>query len=102
MDTVRRTLEDGFDERDLTLTGLAEHLDISTRTLQRRLRAAGVTHRSLLRALRQELAARSLATGASQRQIARALGYSGAAAFQRAFKRWSGKSPGQLRRPGKR
>lgn len=98
IDTVKRELQDGLHARDLTLKRLADHLCISERTLQRRLRAAGVTHRGLVRDVREELANRSLATRVSQRQIARSLGYSGAGAFQRAFKRWSGVTPGQLRR----
>jgi AraC-like DNA-binding protein len=98
IDTVKRVLEDGLNERDLTLTRLADRLGVSTRTLQRRLRAAGVTHRGLVSGVRKELAARSLAARVSQGQIARALGYSGAGAFQRAFKRWSGVTPGGLRR----
>jgi AraC-like DNA-binding protein len=97
IDTVKRVLEDGLHQRDLTLTRLAEQLGVSTRTLQRRLRAAGVTHRRLVSDVRKDLAARSLATRVSQRQIARTLGYSGRGAFQRAFKRWSGVTPGQLR-----
>ena len=98
IDTVKRVLEDGLNERDLTLTRLADQLGVSTRTLQRRLRAAGVTHRALVSDVRKEIAARSLASRVSQGQIARALGYSGAGAFQRAFKRWSGVTPGELRR----
>ncbi len=97
IDTVKRVLEDGLHERDLTLTRLADQLGISTRTLQRRLRAAGVTHRALVSGVRKEIAARSLATRVSQGQIARTLGYSGPGAFQRAFKRWSGVTPGQVR-----
>ena len=100
--TVRRLLQDGLQERDLTLTRLADRLGVSARTLQRRLRAAGVTHRGLVRDVRQELATRSLATQSSQGQIARSLGYSGAGAFQRAYKRWSGMTPGEIRRrPGR-
>jgi len=98
IDTVKQVLHDGLHERDLTLTRLADQLGISTRTLQRRLRGAGVTHRSLVRHVREDIANRSLATRASQGHIARTLGYSGPGAFQRAFKRWSGVTPGQLRR----
>jgi AraC-like DNA-binding protein len=98
IETVKRVLADGVHDNDLTLTRLAAQLAVSSRTLQRRLQAAGVTHRQLVRDVRQELAARSLATGVSQGRIARALGYSGAGAFQRAFKRWSGATPGQVRR----
>jgi AraC-like DNA-binding protein len=98
IDTVKRVLETGLHERDLTLTRLADRLGVSTRTLQRRLRGAGVSHRGLVRDVREDVASRSLATRASQGQIARTLGYSGPGAFQRAFKRWSGMTPGQLRR----
>jgi AraC-like DNA-binding protein len=98
IDSVKRVLEDGLHARDLTLKRLAENLGISERTLQRRLRSAGVTHRGLVRGVREDLATRSLATRVSQGQIARTLGYSGTGAFQRAFKRWSGITPGQLRR----
>ena len=98
IETVKRVLEHGIYERDLTLTRLADGLGISARTLQRRLRAAGVTHRGLVRDVRQNVATRSLSTHASLGQIARSLGYSGTGAFQRAFKRWSGMTPGQVRR----
>jgi AraC-like DNA-binding protein len=99
IDTVKRALEDGLHERDLTLTRLADQMGVSPRTLQRQLRAAGVTHRGLVRDVRQEIATRSLAARVSQGKIARSLGYSGAGAFLRAFKRWSGVTPGQ-HRPG--
>lgn len=98
VDTVREVLAEGLPQQDFTLTRLADRLGVSSRTLQRRLRAAGVTHRGLVRVVREDLAARSLATRASHGQIARTLGYSGVGAFQRAFKRWSGQTPGQHRR----
>lgn len=96
--TVRRALEEGLDQRDFTLTRLADQMGVSARTLQRRLRAAGLTHRGLVRDVRRDVATRSLAARVSKGQIARALGYSGAGAFQRAFKLWSGFTPAQGRR----
>jgi len=98
IDAVRQVLAEVRDEHDFTLTRLADRVGVSARTLQRHLRAAGVTHRGLVRGVRQDLAKRSLATHVSQGQIARTLGYSSAGAFQRAFKRWSGMTPGQHRR----
>ena len=98
IDTVRQVLAEGLYEQDFTLTRLADRLGVSSRTLQRRLNAAGVTHRGLVRGVRQDLATRSLATRVSQGQIARTLGYSGPGSFLRAFKRWSGMTPGQHRR----
>jgi AraC-like DNA-binding protein len=103
VETVEQALVNGLAEGDVTLTRLADHLGLSARTVQRRLREMGVTHRSLVRTLRLEMAARSLmgAGGGggevSQGKIARALGYSGAGSFHRAFKSWAGVTPGQAR-----
>ncbi len=94
---IRRTLRDGLAKGDLTLTRLASQMGLSVRTVQRRLREEGLTHRELVQGLRQDLATQSLAAPISQGQIARTLGYSGTGAFQRAFKRWSGIGPGELR-----
>jgi AraC-like DNA-binding protein len=98
IERVEQTLADGLFAGDPSLTRVADRLQLSMRTVQRRLREAGVTHRDVVRRLRLDLASRSLAAPkVSQRQIARALGYSGAGAFHRAFKRWSGLTPGQAR-----
>jgi AraC-like DNA-binding protein len=99
VERVEQTLADGLlADGDPSLTRVADRLQLSMRTVQRRLREAGVTHRDVVRKLRLDLASRSLAGAkVSQRQLARALGYSGAGAFNRAFKRWSGLTPGQVR-----
>jgi AraC-like DNA-binding protein len=97
IETVEQALVSGLAQGDVTLTRLSDHLGLSARTIQRRLRDLGVSHRGLVRQLRHELAARSLGAPLSQGQIARSLGYSGAASFHRAFKSWSGMTPGQVR-----
>jgi AraC-like DNA-binding protein len=98
LEAIHQALAEGLAERDATLNRLAEHLGVSARTVQRRLREAGLSHRALVRTLRFELARRALdAPGLSQQEIARALGYSGAGAFHRAFKRWAGMTPGAAR-----
>ncbi len=99
LEQVEQALADGLASGDPSLSGLSDRLHLSTRTVQRRLRDAGLSHRDVVRKLRFDLAARSLTDpSTSQRQIAQALGYSGAGAFHRAFKRWSGATPGQVRR----
>jgi len=102
VERVEQTLADGLlADGDPSLTRVADRLQLSMRTVQRRLREAGVTHRDVVRKLRLDLASRSLAGAkVSQRQLARALWYSGAGAFHRAFKRWSGLTPGQARSAG--
>jgi AraC-like DNA-binding protein len=97
-EAVEQALGHGLAERDTTLVSLAERLGVSPRTVQRRLREAGLSHRTLVRGLRLELARNALdGPRLSQQQIARTLGYSGAGAFHRAFKRWSGITPGEAR-----
>jgi AraC-like DNA-binding protein len=97
LEEVQRALHDGVGDNDFSLTHLADRLSLSVRTLQRRLRSEGLTHRGLVRQLREALAKRALDGSVSQGQIARTLGYAGAGSFHRAFKRWSGMTPGELR-----
>jgi AraC-like DNA-binding protein len=78
-----------------TLVSVARRLGMTRRTLQRRLKANGTTFREALAAARLELATQVLAEAISTAQAAAILGYSEAAAFHRAFKRWTGTTPGQ-------
>jgi AraC-like DNA-binding protein len=98
VERLEHLIRSGLDAGDFTLVRLADELGMSTRTVQRRLRETGLTHRGLVRKVREDVAARSLDAPVSQGQIARSLGYSGPGAFQRAFKSWSGMTPGQVRR----
>jgi AraC-like DNA-binding protein len=96
---VRRLLATSLGEGDPSLAGVAERLRMSERSLQRRLADEGVTFDVLLDELRRELALRYL----RDRQMAIAevaylLGYSEPSAFHRAFKRWTGMTPSELRR----
>ena len=97
---VRRILCEilGKDESAASLPGLASRLHMSERSLQRRLADEGQTFDGLLDELRRELAHRYL----SDKKIAIAevaflLGYSEPSAFHRAFKRWTGATPSQIR-----
>lgn len=59
----------------------------------------GETAQAYLTRLRMQRAVSLLAKGSlSLTQIATAVGYDSEAAFNRAFKRWRGKTPGQFRR----
>ncbi len=70
----------------------------SVRTLQRRLRAMGLTYSELVRRARRAAAQRMLKDrGAGIAEIARALGYSHPAHFTRAFGRWTGSTPREFR-----
>jgi AraC-like DNA-binding protein len=81
---------------------VARALGCSRQTLYRRLKAEGVTFVELLDALRRRLALRFVREqGLSVKESAYRLGFSDPAAFSRAFKRWTGKSPSGAR-PGVR
>ena len=75
---------------------VANQLYRSTSTLQRQLNSEGTTYRRLLDGTRKELAERYLRDGRySQAQIAFMVGFADQSNFARAFKRWTGMSPGE-------
>jgi AraC-like DNA-binding protein len=77
---------------------VARRLGTSGRTFARRLSSEGLTFSELLESLRHDLARRYLAEGElSVSQIAWLLGYQEVGAFSRAFKRWSGETPREIR-----
>jgi AraC-like DNA-binding protein len=78
---------------------LADMLGISTRTLARRLKAAGTSYAELLRRVQSERAQNYLRhTSTSIADIADRMGYSDPAAFTRAFQTWTGLTPARWRR----
>ena len=80
---------------------VARRLGLSQRTLARRLNEEGLTFSALLGGLRHDLADRYLADGdTSISQIAWLLGYQEVSAFSKAYKRWTGKAPREMRSGG--
>jgi AraC-like DNA-binding protein len=78
---------------------VARALHVSVRTLQRHLVAAGTTFRDVSESVRGELAAGYLGDPrVSIVEVAFLLGFSDQSAFNRAFRRWTGVSPGRWRR----
>jgi AraC-like DNA-binding protein len=78
---------------------VAARMGTSVRTLQRRLLAAGLTYSHVLQQARCA-AAREMLEDRQRRisEVARRLGYSDPAHFTRAFRRWMGFAPRDLRR----
>jgi AraC-like DNA-binding protein len=77
----------------------ARALGMSTRTLQRRLRARGIVYARLVEDIRRRLSLRYLADASlSMGEIAYLLGYSESSAFNRAYRRWTGQTPAAVRR----
>src|SRR5690606_3892708 len=92
---TRRAVESGR----YTLAAVARELGCSPRTLQRLLARHGTTFQTVLDETRRQLAEELIrAPHVSLAEVAFVLGYSEQSAFQRAFKRWTGYSPGTWRR----
>ncbi|VTU32785.1 AraC family transcriptional regulator [Variovorax sp. PBL-E5] len=83
------------------LAATADALHMSTSTLQRRLANEGVSFQSLKDELRRDMAIVRLNTSTVPlATLAYELGFADSAAFQRAFKGWTGSAPGAYRRGG--
>lgn len=96
---LQQALVRGLHRGEPTLEKVAYGLNVSTRTLQRRLSERGLQFHALLETTRLELARDYLADpNLSLTEIALLLGYSEQSAFTRAFKRWTGLTPRQARK----
>jgi AraC-like DNA-binding protein len=95
---VEQRLEAALESGDVGIERIARDLGYSRQTLYRRLKAEGTTYERLLDGLRRRLALRYVREqGLSVKEAAYRLGFSDPAAFSRAFKRWTGASPGEMR-----
>jgi len=84
------------------IRAVADRMGTSVRTLQRRLRAKGLTYATVVGQARAN-AARQMLKDLERTigDVARALGYSDHAHFTRAFQRWTGVTPRDFRRRGR-
>ncbi|AEF40671.1 Transcriptional regulator, AraC family [Hoyosella subflava DQS3-9A1] len=81
---------------------IASQLHMEERTLRRKLTMEGVSFRDLVDEVRSTLAIEMLGNGQlTVAEVAVRLGYNDGAAFSRAFKRWTGSSPGRHRNGSK-
>ena len=81
-----------------TLEEMAEHLNIGSRTLRRRLVKEEITFQNILDDTRRELAIQYLQyTSLTPKQIGFMLGYSSVSNFRRAFKSWTNKKLSDFR-----
>jgi AraC-like DNA-binding protein len=96
---VRRLLVQMLPSGKADQDTVANRLYRSTSTLQRQLSAEGTSYRDILETTRRSLAEKYLKDGDySQAEIAYMVGFSDQSNFARAFKRWTGMSPGQFQK----
>jgi len=81
-----------------SLEEIARGLGISPRTLRRQLADHDSSFRSLVDEVRKLIAQDLLKTGAGVADVAYRMGYADTASFIRAFKRWTGQTPGAVAR----
>lgn len=83
---------------EVSMDAIAEALSLGRQTLYRALKDEGVTFEQILDELRHRLALEYLrAKKTSVNETAYLVGFSDPASFSRAFKRWTGKSPSEMR-----
>ena len=95
---VRRVLAPRLARGEADIGLVARDLAMSSRTLQRRLAADGLSYHELLDRVRRETAETCLGDASlAIAEVAYLTGYSEPAAFHRAFRRWTGVTPQAFR-----
>jgi|SRR5688572_4245996 len=96
--TIRATIAQLMKDGGPKLSRAAKTLRVSTRTLQRQLKHRGLCFAELVEDIRRAVAVEYLKDREhTLAEIAFLLGYSEVSAFNRAFKRWTGKTPSDYR-----
>jgi AraC-like DNA-binding protein len=95
---LRREIARVLVKGEVGIEHLASATGTSVRTLQRRLKDAGVNYSDLQDDVRKTLALNLLENETlALAEVAFSLGYTEVSAFNHAFRRWVGQSPGQYR-----
>lgn len=95
---VRQQLARGMDGRLPSMAQVARAVGLSARSLHRALEAEGTKWSNLVDDVRCEFARRYLARRSlAMAEVSYLVGFSDTSAFFKAFKRWTGKSPGEYR-----
>lgn len=85
--------------RPCTTDNIARRLGISPRSLRQHLASAGTSFRQLRNHIREHFATLYLSdTGVPLESIGEKLGFSDQASFTKAYRSWTGKTPGDVRR----
>jgi AraC-like DNA-binding protein len=99
VDRATTAIIDMLPSGSITDDKVAGQLNMSARSLQRRLKAAGTSFRTLLETVRKDLATTYVRDPDIELvEVAFLLGFSDQSAFSRAFKRWTGCPPSEARK----
>jgi AraC-like DNA-binding protein len=95
---TRTVIIDQLPSGSLGIISVADSLHLTPRTLRRRLAAEDKSFKQLVSEVRQDLATQYILDRTlTLTEISFMLGFSEASAFSRAFRNWTGRSPGEMR-----
>jgi AraC-like DNA-binding protein len=94
---VTKIILSKLDDEALSINQVAQEMAVSVRTLQKRLEEEGVVFSDLYKGIRHQLAQKYLRENYTVEQITYLLGFSEPSVFRKAFKKWSGITPGEFR-----
>jgi AraC-like DNA-binding protein len=95
---LQQTIADQLHLRPVNQEQLAQQLNINVRNLQRRLQALGTNYQTLLDQARRQLALRLMKDPSlTLYEVSFRVGYTEPSAFYKAFRRWTGMTPGDYR-----
>ncbi len=95
---VKQAIKQCLLQRKASQENVASELNLSVRNLQRRLKEAGTSYQSLLDDSREELSMKLLKNiDVPLYEISFLVGFTEPSAFYKAFRRWTGKRPGDYR-----
>lgn len=83
---------------EATLQSTADYMNVTTRTLIRRLEAQATSFQTIKDNTRRDQAMSALSEGVSVEAVAQDLGFSSVSTFHRAFKSWTGLTPAGFRK----
>ena len=94
---VTQLVFDQLEGRRLGIDVVADHLSMSVRSLQMKLKDEGTSYQKLLNSVREYLAVSFLKEHhISKGEISELLGFSEISVFSRTFKKWTGQSPSEF------
>ena len=95
---LKSIFPDALQNQTFKIEDIANQLNVSTRTLQRKLNHSGTSFQDVLDEVRQHLAERYLrGSNLSMNEIASLLGFQEQSSFNHAFKHWNALSPSEYR-----
>jgi len=95
-DWLIQCITEALPDGEPKLTDLAKQLNISARTLQRRLKQQDIFYKDILDQVRMKLSVRYLQQHYSVTETAYLLGFSDTSSFSRAYRRWFHCSPSEI------